>query len=193
MTKPDDSIDIASLALALVGEFSIVQESVDSLVAAYAKKRAPGLMRFLSDERVLQRIPDRARPRLVFDIAADLNSPSDLSRFNDVFYRVKATRDAIAHSVRSERVDADTLRLVRSHIAAVDGSRAEPVVLTRRELIARTNEARWLYQHVRYLFRPGGGICVATYVGARPIEPVQPPADPEDWDGVVLRFLDTEE
>lgn len=115
MTLPERSTDMAALALALVGEFSKVQEIVDGLVALYAEKRAPGLKRFLADQHWLDRIPDRQRARLVLDIAAELGTPGDLSMFADVFHQVKATRDAVAYTTRMEKVDDDTLRLSRGY------------------------------------------------------------------------------
>ncbi|BBY99471.1 hypothetical protein AWC04_03850 [Mycolicibacterium fallax] len=187
-----ETADIAALALTLVGAFSIVQEGVDNLAQMYVSRRAKGLERFLADQNAISRMRDNQRPRLVLDIAADLECPSDLSMFTDVFYRVKKTRDAISHAAQLSSIDTDTLSLTQTIWVQANDIERAPVTVTRAELRVRIADARWLDQHIRYVLRGGGGLTTAIYLGERPIAVCEPPRDPKDWDGTSFVFLDEE-
>lgn len=81
--------DISALALELVGEFSKLQDSIDQMVGMYATRRAPSLAALLDDSNILARMSDQQRPRLVTAIALELKTGADVSKFGDVFHRVK--------------------------------------------------------------------------------------------------------
>lgn len=189
MTGPEKEIDIAALALTLVGEFSKLQEAVDGLAAFYTDRKAAGLKRYLHNQGALKRIPDRHRARLVLDVAADLGTDADLTLFADVFHRVKRVRDGIAHAVYTERVDCDTLRLAKGYWTTFGATSNEPLTVSRAELEKRLHEARWLLQHIHYIVG-SGGLSTRQHLGSRPVAMTKPPADPQDWDGTVMVFLD---
>ena len=168
MTIPEASTDIAALALALVGEFSKLQELIDGLAKLYVRKRAPGLSDFLSEQGALNRIPDRRRARLVLDIADDLGTDGDLTQFMDVFHRVRMGRNTIAHATQMERIDADTIRLSKGYLTFYGDPEEEPRTVTRQELKARLHEARWLLQHVRFI-SAASDLTVRQYLGTRPV------------------------
>ena len=185
---PETQIDITALALTLVGEFSKLQDAVDGLASFYADRKAAGLKRYLDDQGALKRIPDRHRARLVLDIAADLSVDADLTAFTNVFHRVKRIRDGVAHAVHTERVDSQTLRFAKGYWKTFGAAPDEPLTATRGELVARLHEARWLLQHVHYIV--ASGLSTRQYLGSRPVAIAKPPADPKDWDGTVMVFLD---
>jgi hypothetical protein len=109
-------MDMTALALTVVGEFSKVQESIDELVRVYVWQKAPSLVDFLQDEGVFDRIPDRQRPRFVLKLADELKTTADLSKFTDVFHRVKEVRDHLAHGVNTEPIDANALRVTKGYL-----------------------------------------------------------------------------
>lgn len=106
--------DIAALALALVGEFAAVQDNIDGFVNLYAQRRAPSLFGYLQRQNTLARLPDRERPNLLLAIADEMTLDGNRSMFKDVFNRVKAVRDAIAHAADMKRTDSNSLQLTRS-------------------------------------------------------------------------------
>lgn len=172
--------DVGMLALAVVGEFSKVQESIDQLVRVYVEKRASSLAQFLKEQNVLSRIPDQQRPRLVLAIADEFATPSDRARFREVFHRVKQVRDTIAHSAGSNQVDEDTLNLTRSFWTR-EGSRVQTAAVTRAELEVRLREGQWLLQHVNFIFNARELTSKITVMHQR-VAFREPPADPADWD-----------
>lgn len=132
--------DIAALALALVGEFAAVQDNIDGFVSLYVQRRAPSLVGYLKRQNILGRIPDPERPSLLLAIADEMDLNGDRSKFRDVYHRVKAVRDAIAHSADMKRVGADDLRLtnsVWSGAGALKGDKPTVTVVTRNQLRMR--------------------------------------------------------
>ena len=189
-TAPETSL--AALALAVVGEFSAVQDTIDGFVSLYVERRAPSFAAYLKRQNILNRIPDTERPGLLLAIADEMSLDGDRSKFRDVFYRVKTLRDLIAHAAGMERVDVNSIRLTRSVWSGAGASRGdEPVttVVTRDQLQLRLSEAKWLLQHVRFVMGADDIMFKMHYRGDQ-FTFVRPPADPADWDGHELADLD---
>ena len=91
-------------------------------------------------------------------------------------------------AVHTERVDSQTLRFAKGYWKTFGAAPDEPLTATRGELVARLHEARWLLQHVHYIV--ASGLSTRQYLGSRPVAIAKPPADPKDWDGTVMVFLD---
>lgn len=183
----DTQVDIAALALELVGEFSKLQDYIDHAVGMYAAKRAPALWAFLEESNVLDRIGDQQRPRLVIAIADDLGTGADLSKFRDVYYCVKDIRDFVAHGTYTQRVDADNLVIHANYVTGPNIKlrgikKRESLNITRGQLNARLNEARWLLQHVQFLVATSD-LTTAVMFRGQEMTFSRPPADPSDWDG----------
>ena len=121
---------MAVLALALIGEFTKVQDSITGLADVYVRRRAPGVLNYLEDRDLLEKIPDRNRAALVLDISNELNAGSDLSKFNEIFFRVKHVRDYLAHSAATERLSANEMRLTKRYWVRNDKKDAPPGALS---------------------------------------------------------------
>lgn len=182
MTPPSD-VDLKGLALELVGEFSIAQESVDLLVVRYFEARTPGMMRYLNQKRVTTNIPDQERPRLVQELASELGTSADLAKFKTVFDRVKRVRDYAGHTARIEVVDPDTLHFTKQFITRPEQKENPPLTITRSQLLDRLHDARWLAQCVHYILAKSDLITTISFRGQE-ITYVKPPPNPEDWDGL---------
>lgn len=182
---------MAALALTVIAEFSMVQELIDDTVRVYVWQKAPSLRAFLTEQGILDRIPDSQRPRFILALAGELKIPADLSKFTDVFHRVKEVRDHLAHAVTMEPIDANTLRATKGYMVTPltkPGKEPRAVTFTRQQLMARLHDARWLWQHVFFMFltwHGDGQIPVGDAKGAV----LQPPACPEDWDGTMATSL----
>lgn len=186
----DNKRDIAALALELVGEFSKLQDTVDQTIMMYAKKRAPSLAAFLDDGNILERIPDQQRPRLVVAIAKELETKADVSKFLDVFHRVKEIRDFVAHGTYTQRVDADNLVLWNNYVSGPDVKRRgikkrDSLKVNRDQLDKRLKDARWLIQHVHFIVG-SSDLTQQIYLGDQPVTFAKPPADPTDWNGDIF-------
>lgn len=120
--------------MVLVGEFSKTQEAIDGLALLYVEKHAHGLKRFLTDQRILSRIHDVQRPRLVLDIAKALNIQSDLTMFSEVFHRTKTTRDTISHATHIDRVDNNNLLMFKGFWTTADSKTSQPLTITRQQI-----------------------------------------------------------
>ena len=173
---------MAVLALALIGEFTKVQDGIAGLADVYVRRRAPGVLTYLEDRDLLDKIPDRNRADLVIAIDKELNTGSDLSKFKEIFFRVKQVRDYLAHSANTETLSANEIRLTKMYWVRKGKKEAPPLTVNRVQLNDRLHEARWLAQHVLYLHTLAG-TATRVYQGGQQILIVQPPADPTDWDG----------
>jgi hypothetical protein len=170
-----------------------VQDNIDGFVSLYVQRRAPSLVGYLKRQNILGRIPDSERPSLLLAIADEMKVDGDRSKLRDVYHRVKAVRDAIAHSADVKQASADDLRLtssVWSGAGALKGDKPTVTVVTREQLRKRLREARWLLQHVRYVIGADDLVFRMHYRGEQLIF-VLPPADPDDWDGQELAVLPT--
>lgn len=181
------SVDISSLALELVGEYSKLQDIIDLLVKRYAEARAPSLATFLDSQRILFRLKDENRSELVCSISDELATDADMSRFNAVFNQVKVARDFIAHGTAVTRINEDRLQIQPVYVTGPDVKqrgikRKEPLVLDRSKLIALLHETRWLHQHVMYLLA-SSDLSNAIHVSGQEVRVNRPPSGPEGWDG----------
>ncbi len=182
--------DMAALALELVGQFSKLQDTVDSLVLQYAKKRAPALAAFLDGENIIERVSDNQRPKLVESIAADLGTAADLSKFSDVFFSVKEIRDFVAHGTYTKHVDDDNIVIFNNYISgpAIKKrgiKKRDSLNVSRQQLTRRLSEAGWLLQHVHFI-TGSSDLTDQLYLGTQPVSFAVPPADPVDWNGEIL-------
>jgi hypothetical protein len=182
---------MTALALAVVGEFSKVQEMIDESVRTYVWQKAPSLRDFLSDQGFFDRIPDAQRPRFVLALANELKTHADMSKFRDVFHRVKEVRDQLAHAVSTELIDENTVRATKGFMVGPltkKGKEPTAVTFTRQQLTARLHDARWLLQHMFFMWHVWHGPIEFDLAGERAAY-VQPPADPADWDGTLAASL----
>lgn len=117
------------------------------MVGMYATKRAPSLATFLDEENVLARIRDQQRPRLVVSIATELKTKADVSNFGNVFFRVKETRDFVAHGTYMQRIDDDQIVIWNNYVTGPTVKRTgikrrDCLEVTRDRLTTRLNDAR---------------------------------------------------
>jgi hypothetical protein len=156
----------------------------------YATKRAPSLAALLDDERILSRLSDQQRPRLVMSIANELETEADTSNFRDVFYRVKEIRDFVAHGTYAQRLDDNNLILWNNYVTGPNVKRIgfkkrDSLPVGRGLLKVRLKEVRWLLQHVHFI-TGSSDLTQQIYLGEHPVAFAKPPADPSDWDGEIF-------
>lgn len=186
MVDRPQPVGLADLALQFMGEFARLQESIDELVSLYVETKARALVDYLEGRNVLgPNISDTQRVTLVLAMAAELETPGDLSKFRDVFHSAKEMRDFLGHSARMDQLGGDTLHIAKK---IWTGPRARPtkgksmLTVTRQQLITHLHNARWLRQHVHAIMA-GSELTTGWFIGDQPIKQKVPPADPADWDG----------
>lgn len=187
----NDKRDMAALALELVGEFSKLQDTTDQLIRMYAKKRAPALAAFLDEENLNERVSDKQRPRLVTGIAAELETAADVSKFSNVFHRVKEIRDFVAHGTYTQRIDDDNIVIWNNYVSGPDIKKKgikkrDSLSISRDQLTSRLKDARWLIQHVHFI-TGSSELTQQLYLGEHPVAFAEPTADPLDWNGQMFK------
>lgn len=109
--------DINQLLLRLLGAFAHVQLMIDDILAKqFFEQRVPKAADFLM-ERVVSRIRDVERTKLVHAVAAECDSPAELDSFGQVYMDVKHLRDKVGHAARVEADDNGVLHITDSYLA----------------------------------------------------------------------------
>jgi hypothetical protein len=150
------------------------------------------LATFLDEQDILDRIPDKQRPRLLLALAAELGTTNDVSQFRDVFFRVKELRDFLAHGTYTQRIDTDNLVIWNNYVTGPNVKKKglkkrDSLAVTREQIGERLVEARWLLQHVQFT-HTSSDLTTKIYLGDKEVEFAQPSAAPRDWDGRKFTF-----
>jgi hypothetical protein len=179
--------DINQLLLRLLGAFAHVQLLIDDVLAKnFFEKRVPKAADFLM-ERVVSRIRDRERTKLVHAIAAEFGSPAELDNFNQVYMDVKRLRDKVGHAARVE-ADADAngvLHITDSYLAtkpvgtATAGSMAT-VTVQRSEIDEAVRKCRWLEFQINFIMY-STDLSLHMVLAGRRMKVVKPSKVFGDW------------
>lgn len=183
------NLDINELLLGFLGAFSHVQTYIDDVLAdLFFKKRMPKAANFVAD-RVVSRIRDDERTKLVQAIAAELGTDAELDSFNQVYMEVKRLRDEVAHAARFSST-ADQVSVTRNYISSATSGDIEVRNIDRAELREALKKLRWIEAQVMYVLY-SSELLTGLFRGDRPLGVAKPTRLPRDWNGVV--FIDLQD
>jgi hypothetical protein len=172
--------------LRLIGNFAHLQMLIDDVLAKnFFERRIPKAAEFLM-ERVVSRIRDSERTKLVRAIADEFNSPAELDNFNQVYMDVKRIRDKLGHSVILSEADG-VLCIIDSYSATkrvgdvAAGSMATGTI-ERSQIDEAVHQCRWLEAQI-YLHPVFDRFGSCDSAGWSPVKVVKPPRKFSDWDG----------
>ncbi len=183
------NLDMNELLLGFLGAFSHVQTYIDDVLAdLFFKQRMPNAADFVTD-RVVSRIRDEERTKLVQAIAAELGTDAELDSFNAVYMEVKRLRDRVAHSARFSS-SADQVSVTPSYINPAGDGAPEVRIIERAELREAVQKLRWIEAQIMYVLY-SSELLTGLFRGDRPLGVVKPTRLPQDWNGVV--FIDLQD
>jgi hypothetical protein len=171
--------EIHQLLLSVTGAFGHLQLMIDEILApAFFRKRTPHAAKFLLD-RVVKRIRDEDRPKLVTVIAAELACDVELDDFAKVYNEVKDLRDTTSHAARIQPDGPDRLLITDTYLA----DKLNNATIERADLNAALRKCRWLETQILYIIVTTG-LGKNFQIAGLPIEVVKPPRRYSDWNGI---------
>lgn len=178
--------DINQLLLQLLGSFAHLQLLIEDVLAKnYFERRTPKAAEFLM-KRVVSRIRDSERTKLVQVIADEYDSPAELDNFSQVYTEVKRLRDTVAHSVIRSGSDG-VLHIIDSYserkpVGTASTQSMGSGTLDRSQVDEAVRKCRWLEAQIYYLL-DSTGLALGFVKAGRRMKVVKPPRKFRDWDG----------
>jgi hypothetical protein len=184
----DPAQDMNELLIRLLGAFSHVQLLIDQVLAKnFFEKRVPKAADFLL-KRVVSRIRDEERTKLVQAIAAEVDAPTELDNFNQVYMDVKRLRDRVAHAARVQSHADGVLQITKSYIATGPTGNLDVVTVERSEIEEAVRMCRWLEAQIFFIL-DSTDLTIKIAQGAQQVAIAKPSKAYQDWDGVTVKGI----
>lgn len=166
----DDGLQVMALGnqvverwiLDFVGEFTLVQSAIDTLIWGAVATERPKFAKALSDS-IFKRITDGDRWNYFKSLAKDLKYEGDLRVASDRYWRCKKARDLVVHSFSLSYGYGTSTQAFGYHLDPKAAEKADlPNPLTPQVFRQFVTDCKWLVslaQHLLFLT----GLEVTTY------------------------------